>query len=899
MENLIVNKFNRGEIDPRALARDDFTKAVNSCALMENFIPGRLGPMSFRPGTEYIGACISANSHLVPFVSGLDTDEQTVLELENQVMRVWVDDTLLTRTSVTTTITNGDFAVTPLSSGWTDASGAGSTVGYDATNDYALLTGAGGTSAAIWQQFGTVQTGAEHAIRITVLEAPVVVYLGYGTTAKLGDIFHGELGVGVHSLVFTPTSANVTITLENSKKYRTAISEVAFETTGTFTIGSPVATAYLSSIRYRQSADVMFLAWSAGAQFKVERRGAKSWSVVWYQANDGPFRAINDTAITLTPAALSGNTTLTASAPLFQAGHLGCLFRVLSATQQATADVTAEDTGTAGVRVVGTGNNRDYQVVLDFTTGSGVGTITLQRSSDNITWADMVTFTADTDKTYNDGFDDAIFYYRLYCKTGDYASGTISLSISTLSGSIDGGVARVTGVTSTTVVTIQVLKDFLSTDATRDWYEGAWSTVNGHPTSVSLYEGRLGWAGRTRIWLSASDRYYTFDDLLEGDSAPVTRTVGFGPVEDISWMAESTRLVLGLATDIVAVRTNSFGEVLTQLNANLKSGSTQGTANIDAVRLDDTVFYAHRSGTRLMSLDYQLDRDINAAADRSILNQDLCDAGIKRIAIQQNPETRVFVLLNDGECRVLTFEPVEDVQAWSRLVTIGTIEDMTVVPGPDEDRLYFVVSRNSGAYLEKLSTYADAEAAILEKTLDSWTAISGNTSATISGLTHLAGEKVSIRASGADIEATYRVSAGGSITLPAVYSSLVVGIPYTAGYISNKLNGYTAGSVLSRLKRIVSSSLIMYKYRDRAVQVGYNASTGLGDMPLIENGTTFTEGQVVSGEYDEIPFEFDGDTETDPRVYIKAIAACTILAMVLEIESGYAARSVDLSKMGA
>ena len=33
----VYNKFNRGEVDPDAFARDDVTKINNSCELMENF----------------------------------------------------------------------------------------------------------------------------------------------------------------------------------------------------------------------------------------------------------------------------------------------------------------------------------------------------------------------------------------------------------------------------------------------------------------------------------------------------------------------------------------------------------------------------------------------------------------------------------------------------------------------------------------------------------------------------------------------------------------------------------------------------------------------------------------------------------------------------------------------
>jgi len=49
-----LNKFNRGEVNEKVMARDDMEPIKDAAALMENWVPQRLGPMQYRPGTEYL-----------------------------------------------------------------------------------------------------------------------------------------------------------------------------------------------------------------------------------------------------------------------------------------------------------------------------------------------------------------------------------------------------------------------------------------------------------------------------------------------------------------------------------------------------------------------------------------------------------------------------------------------------------------------------------------------------------------------------------------------------------------------------------------------------------------------------------------------------------------------------
>lgn len=846
----VINKFNRGEVDETLFTREDVVTLQNSAAHINNFLPVRAGPMYFRQGTEYLDSVAGA-SNLVDFVAGID--DYAILEFTDQLLRVWVEDELVSRTSVTSTITNGYFTSDITS--WTDTSGSGSTATW-LTGGYLALKGSDTTSASVYQTLGTTQTGAEHGLRIVNSRGRIALKIGT-SGADSDDIFSGTLGPGTHSLVFTPTS-DVTLTLINSKNYTVLVDSVALETTGVMTLPTSVEEADLGLIRYKQSADVVFIT-NSDAPFRVERRGVKSWSVVEYRSDDGPFESINISDITLTPGALSGDTTLAASAALFESGHVGSLFKVGSSGQQVTASVSTDNAGTGNIRVTGVDTSRAFTISV---TGTFVATITLQRSADESVWEDVENYTGTTGKGYNDAFDNSIFYYRLMVKSGGYTSGTAALSLTYSSGSIE-GVARVVSITSSTVAAVQVLEPFGSTSASLDWYEGSWSPKRGYPSAVGIYEGRLWLAGKNSIWGSVSDAYTSYDRSIEGNSASIFRTVGYGPVDTVSWLAESTRLIMGLTSDEVAVRSSSFGEILTATNANLKAGSNRGAAAVNPVKIDDRVYFTQRSGVKIFSLAYNINNDAHNAGDLTTTHPRICIEGIKKIVYTREPETRIWVLMNDGTLRVYLFDLTEKVSGWVRMGTGGTsFDDIVVIPGDLEDRVYVVIdgmlakfalsSEVSTKYFDLFETYTSP-------------------GTTITGLSHLEGETVSVHADGEN-RGTFTVSSG-SITVPTAWTDVVVGLPYEADFISNKLARYSPKSVLTRRKRVVDTAVVMKDYLPGSLEIG-PSSLLLRPLPEVD-----TSVDTLVSSYDELPFEFDGDTETDPRIYMKATGPCTILAL--------------------
>lgn len=889
---LITNKFNRGEIDDLALARDDVEKVSNSGSLMLNFLPRRLGPMSYRPGFGYILDAASTSENLIPFIR--DVDDTAIIEFYNETLRILVDDAAVTRTSVNTTLTNETFdsAITS----WTDDSGAGSSTAW-AAGGYASLTGATSTSAVLYQTSASTDTGQEHGLRIVIARAAVRVRIGQSGNGS-NDIFDEILDPGTYSLAFTPTT-DFTVTLSNDTLYKAYVSEVSIESAGTVTLPHPVPTASLDSIRYRQSADVIFCGWDAGVPFEVKRYGTKSWGTANFRNEKGPFGTINTTDITMTPGALSGDTTVTSSTAYFQASDAGRLIKLASDSQEVTASVTAENNGTGAIFVSGLGalrpneyfpniqelqrKSRKFTIAISGLTGTS-STVTLQSSFDQTTWVDIKSWTADDTDVYNDQLDNQDIYYRLHVKTGDYSSGTISLTLSYPSGSIS-GICRIVEFVSSTVVNVQVLQAFGSTDATLNWYMDQWGGENGYPRALNIYEGRL-WLAGPDVWGSESDEYKSFDRTVVGDSASIYRTVGFGPVPNPYWLIDSSRLMMGILSDEISIRSDSFGAILTPFNVNIKPGSNQGAADVAPIRIDDRVYFVQRSKTKVYSLEYDLNRDRTIPQDLMVLNEQICAAGIKRIVYTRQPETRIWVLLDDGTLRVYTFDIAEDVTAWCRVETYDddTFEDICVLPSTGEDRVYVVVNRANGRYIEKLALSTEAVGASTSKHYDSFV-VKTSPGTSVSGLDHLEGETVCVWADGQERGSSYTVSSG-QITVSDSWTNVVVGLRYNGDWKSNKLGGYSRFSTINERARVDHIGIVARNLWRPGLTYGRDFNN-LDALPAIEDGTT-TDDTVIDDDYDNYPFEFDGDFSTDSRICIRATGPVTIMALTYMVRQAKA-----------
>lgn len=908
--NIGLLAFNRGLVSASALSRIDVERVRLSASLFNNFVPKTQGAMMLRPGLGYIGHSKSDNAGwLVPFVAA--TDDTALAEITNSIARIWISDVLLTRPSVSTSISNGTFSS---STGWTDGSTGGGALTFGGSGLILNATNRGGLAKCTRQiTVGGGDTSVEHGLHISVGRGPVTFRCG---SSSGGDQYVTEttLRTGIHSLAFTPTG-DFYLTFQSDLQRNVIVTSIAVEAAGTVEIAAPWLAADLKYIRSDQSADVLFVACDGYKQRRIERRGTgRSWSVVEYSPEDGPFGAGRTAKVKLKIGQTYGNTTLTADKPFFKATHVGAIFRLFNPGYHGTFLLGAEDTYTDPWRVTGihsTSPNYTDRAFAFTISGTWVGSLYLQRSFDgpDSGFADWSGGGSSNPQTGNGTINDAdvdnnsIIYYRVGFKPGTYTSGAASIAVN-YNGGGGFGICRVTAFSSNTSVSVEVLKDFTDTVYTEDWREGIWSDLRGWPTAVGIDEGRLGWPGRIYDISSISDAYESFDQETTGESGPIVRTIGSGPVDVINWLLSLDRKLLGTAGSEVLIRSSSFDEPLTPENANAKTVSTQGSAKIAAVKIDSQGVYVQRSGKRL----YVLAPDQNfsyGSTDLTLLIPDLTgSATLTWLAVQRQPDTRIHCGLSDGTVAILTYNPAEELKCWSTFSLGGgaTVIHGAILPGANEDQVYYHVRKGSDRYILKWALESECVGGTLNKQLDIFLLYTGGASTVVTVTPFLAGDTVAVWANGkclvdgnGDVQLFTVTDGGGSpnyITLPSSLTNLVIGLVYTARYRSTKL-AYASelGTALNQRKKIDYLGLILQYTHHKGLKAGRDFNN-MTNLPQVKDEIDVAA-DTIHTDWDQPPGMFDGSWNTDSRLCLEANAPrpCTVNAAILTIEQndkGYA-----------
>ncbi len=892
--------FNRGIVSEFALGRSDQPRLALSAEIMDNFIPRVIGPMVFRPGLGYIGASASNNAaRFLKFI--FSTSDTAKLELTNLLMRVWINDTLLTRPTATSTVTNGTF--TGNITGWTDGSDAGGTADYEATDHLRLVSN--DTARAIaYQLVTTASATIEHALRIVIDTGPVTLRVG---SSLGGDeyVTETDLDTGTHSISFTPTGSYY-VQFASTSKQKKLVDNCTVEAAGVVTLPTPWTAASLGKVRYDQSGDILFVACDGFSQRKIERRGtrpnARSWSVVTYQTDDGPFLVENTGPITMAASATTGNITVTASAPYFRSGHVGGLFSITSFGQAATATIAAQNTFTGSVLVAGLTRSFGITITGDLSAGS---TVTLQSSTDNVTFSDVsgqtwATALMPVSTAYDDTLLNQQIYYRIGIKTGEYSAADSVVCTLIYNAGSQRGIVRITAVATSLSASAEVILELGGIAASDIWQEGQWSSFRGYPTSVRIHEGRLWWFGRNWILGSVSDDYVSFNETVLGSSGPISRTLGSGPVDIINWALSLQRLIIGAEGREISARSSDFDTPLTPIDFNLKDASTQGSAAVEAYELDQRGIFVHRNGVKLyeISVANKDSRDY-MSADLMEICPELAAAGIVRVDIQRQPDTRIHCVLADGTALIAVYSTVEKILSWQTVTTDGLIEDLIIMPAALnslEDRVYYLVNRTINGstvrYLEKWAKETECRGGTTSKNMDSFISVTNSpASVTVTVGSTLEAESVVVWADGAPLldsnndPQTFTVSASPyTITLPTAATNIIIGLAYTGQWQSTKL-----GTSLSEIQTLLGShkqighiSFILAYFSRAGFTFGPDFSH-LDDMPGVEGGTTAAS---FSTAYDEEMILFPATWTSDLRLCLQAKSPMplTVMAVAMEIE---------------
>lgn len=576
----------------------------------------------------------------------------------------------------------------------------------------------------------------------------------------------------------------------------------------TTTIGSSI----VDDMCWTQSADTLIVVHPDLQPVQIQRTSDTAWTATAITFDAIPKYAFNidfhtNNGSTLTPSAVSGNITLTASTTHHDSGaaQAGTSTTI---TLKSTASVTDDVYNGMYVTITsGTGSGQ-IRLIEDYVGSTKVATV-------------ATAWTTAPDSTSN---------YSVTTWTTESVNQYVNASPQ--------GRARIVRYISSTVVEAVTEYPFFNTtaiDAGR-WelehnYEDVWSASRGWPRSVSFHEGRLYFGGSksrpSTIWGSKIGLFFDFvpNESLDDDAVEATLDTN----------------ELNIVTDIISSRDfqvfttggefyvpQQGTEPITPLTFTFKNVSRNGIKPGTRVQsVESGSVYIQRQGKSLNEFVFS-DTQLTYITQRISLLSGHLLKGPQRIALRRASSTEEADLLlmtntTDGSMAIFSIMRSQQITSPSEYTTDGEFIDV----GVDVTQIYCVTKRvfNSTTryFVERFQDDVYTDCAFV-----------GGAAASASGLPHI-GKSLDVITDGVP-QSDETVSGGGSVTFDRASTvSYEVGLPITV-YIKTmpveiKLQ---TGSRISFKKRIVEISAVLEETQNLVIN-NQPVAFRLLDNPLLDD----------------------------------------------------------------
>jgi len=821
----IIASFNAGELSPYLESRTTLDKYRSGCKTLENYLITPYGPANRRSGTEYLGAAKSSSTRCRLFGLNLSDDNRIVMELGVGYMRFWQNGSLMTH---------------PVSATWNGVSYTTSSI-LEAIGITYASTSTAPVYAASSGSVGTPHPYTESDLRnIQVLQVNNVVYITHpsyvpmrlsywGTNTYNPPFTIGEvpwswapmLDQNITSTTITPsalTGSSITLTASSGIFKSTHVGsywQLNHKNPTQYITQNLNANATSSNLKVLGKWSLQtFGIWTADLALQQSDDNGTNWSTIRTYKSRDDYNTVSSGESTkqcLLRMVVSGTSSIPTTATLTISGT--------------TAKLTGSDYAAGAgdqITVVSSDSTQSANKALGiFTVKTGnATTITYQVPSGTTVPTGTITF----------------------------SYGAPRAMLSPIDATLKGFV-RITGYTSATSVTAKVIADLGDTTATSTWSEGAFSAVRGYPTSCALHESRIIYAGTsdspTTIWGSYTSDFENFKQgAYDSDSYSFTLSSSSGGL--IKWIISKTALLIGTTQDEWSLSSSDGTRPLTPTNVLAKKQSRYGSGGLPALILNDTVVYLQKMSRKIREFVYAWNSETWVSNDITALAEHTTRGGIVELAYQRVPDALLWMVRSDGQLVSMTYEREQQVVGFSRHVTDGTFESVACINGlGSEDEVYVLVNRTIGGstvrYIERFKT-GMREALDTADTANWWyldcakRVVLGSPSTTITGLSHLNGKTVLVwadQAVGSTI-VTQPTVVGGSITLQAPATNVLVGIPFKSTLVPEPLvrdmqDGTSAG------RRMKINKMNVKVYQSLA---GEYSTDGTNWFPLVARHLT-------------------------------------------------------------
>lgn len=519
--------------------------------------------------------------------------------------------------------------------------------------------------------------------------------------------------------------------------------------------------------------------------------------------------------------------------------HIGSLWRIRHDLEgQRVTSALASVTQTSGIQC-----GKTWRLI---THGNWDGQIEVQKSLDGgTTWLKVRGFSSSMNggatgdfnpNTYGDLDEPCQVRVAMTART----AGTCNVDLTT-DAYTHTGVVKITAVTSATAATVDVLTTLGAVTATDNWAEGSWSEYRGWPAVAVFYQDRLCFAATNlepqTIWLSKTGEYNDF-----GTSDPLVDSDAIG-INLPSRKLNGIRNLVALNT-ILAMTSSSEWSVgpggdgaITPTSVDQKCQGYRGSSNVTPLVIGNRGLFFQPMGALLRDFAYTMASDGYDGDELTVWASHLFEGhSIVDMAYQQEPDSLVWCVREDGVLLSLTYLKEQEVLAWTQHETDGLIESICSIPGAGYNEVWLVVNRAGKHYIERMARRMASTDVKDQFFVDSGVSYDLVTPSTqFTGLDHLEGKEVIILADG-NVVRGKTVSYGG-VTLDTAASKVHIGLPYIADFetLNVELNlntGTTQGAMIK------ISEVILRFLNSRGGLLGANFSDDPAKMDEINNSRT-------------------------------------------------------------
>lgn len=510
-----------------------------------------------------------------------------------------------------------------------------------------------------------------------------------------------------------------------------------------------------------QKNDVLYLFHPDYPAHKLKRTGRYSFAIEQVHFKNGPWENISENGIKLRVDKQTGTANVYASSDFFTEDMVGRFVRIYHTNINTFV-------WQAGMSVVA---NTEYKSDGKFYTS------TIQGTAGNVK------------PTHTEGSATDGSMQWTYVHSG-YGSG------------------KITKVVSATQAVVTVVETFpasvynaqgSSANASETWQ----LSMAQNPVCGCFYKDRLllgiNGAEGPVVAFSKTGDYENFDDQEFGEQLAncAMKLPVLTELSEIQWLSARESLYVGTAGAVTEIAPQTTSSAFGPENITYNTITRIGSNCLPPILLGGSELYVGAEGKSIYDLLYVNDNQAYDPQEVSLLSATWLKKGLKAWALQYNPDRIVWCVVKDGSLLGLTYNNSQQVRAFHKHTTKGQFISVAVIPSPDgqTDELWAIVKRKlngadtycveyfrDGLPLDIPASYTEDEQQAFRLKyayyVDCGKQITNDTaSASVNGLTWLAGEKVDVLADGI-IYRGLTVGTDGTLLLPKAATVVTVGLPY-------------------------------------------------------------------------------------------------------------------------